>query len=571
MYVPVLFYTLPTLGSTASAALKKGLWRGPAPLPVPPSLSYIPGMTRFVPKRRPVVLCVLDGWGHRPEPADDNAILKARTPNLDALAQRCPTAFLDASESHVGLPSGQMGNSEVGHMNLGAGRVVMQDLPRIDSEVATGALAQNKQLLAFVATLKKSGGAAHLLGLLSPGGVHSHQDHIVAIAKAVAAHGITVWVHAFLDGRDTPPQSAEAYLKKFIADVGSAARIGTASGRFYSMDRDKRWERVELACKAMVEAQGETAPDALMALQQSYAAKKTDEFVLPTAIAGYPGMRDGDGVVMANFRADRARETLLALLDPGFSGFARSRVVKFATALGMTEYSAELNKFLATAYPPQSLNNMMGEIVARAGLTQLRIAETEKYAHVTFFFNGGAEEPLPGESRILVPSPKVTTYDLKPEMSAYEVTDRLVEAIQTAKFDFIVVNYANTDMVGHTGDFAAAKKAVEVVDECIGRIAAATEKMGGALLITADHGNAEMMMDHSTGQPHTAHTVNRVPVMVIGGAEPGRNAPFSLHDGRLSDVAPTLLELLGLPQPIEMTGKTLIAPPPDSGKVRAAD
>ncbi len=291
--------------------------------------------------------------------------------------------------------------------------------------------------------------------------------------------------------------------------------------------------------------------------------------MLPSAVAGYPGMRDGDGVVMANFRADRAREILLALLDPAFSGFARPRMARFAAALGMTEYSDELNKFLATMYLPQSLTNMMGEVVSRAGLTQLRIAETETYAHVTFFFNGGAEQPLPGEQRILVPSPKVATYDLKPEMSAYEVTDRLVEAILSAKFDFIVVNYANTDMVGHTGDFAAAKKAVEVVDECIGRIAAATEKMGGALLITADHGNAEMMMDHETGQPHTAHTVNRVPVMVVGGAEPGRNAPFTLHDGRLSDVAPTLLELLGLKQPIEMTGTTLIAPPPET--VRAAD
>ena len=538
---------------------------------MPPPLSYIPGMTRFVPKRRPVVLCVLDGWGHRPEPADDNAILKARTPNLDRLAERCPVAFLDASESHVGLPAGQMGNSEVGHMNLGAGRVVMQDLPRIDDEVATGKLAQNPRLLDFVARLKASKGAAHLMGLLSPGGVHSHQDHMVAVAKALAAHGLTVWVHAFLDGRDTPPQSAAAYLKKFESDIGSAARVATVSGRFYSMDRDKRWERVETAYRAMVDAEGAKAPDAQTALRQSYEAKKTDEFVLPTAIAGYPGMRDGDGVIMANFRADRARETLLALLDPDFQGFMRPRVVKFAAALGMTEYSAELNKFLATMYPPQSLTNMMGEVVARAGLTQLRIAETEKYAHVTFFFNGGAEEPLPGEQRILVPSPKVATYDLKPEMSAYEVTDKLVEAILSAKFDFIVVNYANTDMVGHTGDFAAAKKAVEVVDECIGRIAAAVEKSGGALLITADHGNAEMMSDHTTGQPHTAHTTNRVPVMLCGGAEPGRNAPLALHDGRLSDVAPTLLELLGLPQPIEMTGRTLIAPPPDSGTVRAAD
>jgi 2,3-bisphosphoglycerate-independent phosphoglycerate mutase len=528
-------------------------------------------MTRFVPKRRPVVLCVLDGWGHRPEPTDDNAILKAKTPHLDALAKRCPIAFLDASESHVGLPSGQMGNSEVGHMNLGAGRVVMQDLPRIDDEVASGKLAQNPQLLAFAAKLRKNGGAAHLMGLLSPGGVHSHQDHMVAVAKALAAQGLTVWVHAFLDGRDTPPQSAEAYLRKFIADVGSAARLGTVSGRFYAMDRDKRWERVELAYNALVDAAGVEAKDALTALAASYAAGKNDEFVLPAVLDSYPGMRDGDGVAMANFRADRARETLLALLDPAFSGFARRRVVRFAAALGITEYSVELNKFMSTMYPPQSLTNMMGEVVAGAGLTQLRIAETEKYAHVTFFFNGGAEQPLPGETRILVPSPKVATYDLKPEMSAYEVTDKLVEAILSGKFDFVVVNYANTDMVGHTGDFAAAKKAVEVVDACMGRIAAAVEKAGGALLITADHGNAEMMRDHATGQPHTAHTTNRVPVMLCGGAEPGRNAPLALHDGKLSDVAPTLLELLGLPQPVEMTGRTLISHPEPSGSARAAD
>jgi 2,3-bisphosphoglycerate-independent phosphoglycerate mutase len=528
-------------------------------------------MTRFVPKRRPVVLCVLDGWGHRPEPADDNAILKARTPHLDALSKRCPAAFLDASERHVGLPSGQMGNSEVGHMNLGAGRVVLQDLPRIDDDVASGRIAQNPALLDFVAGLKKSGGAAHLMGLLSPGGVHSHQDHLAALAKALAAHGLTVWVHAFLDGRDTPPRSAEGYLEKFARDVGGlkAVRFATIGGRYYAMDRDNRWERVELAYKALVEAAGEAAPDFLPAVRQSYAAGKSDEFVLPAVLPGYAGMRDGDGVIMANFRADRAREILSALIDPAFKGFARPRVARFAAALGMSEYSEAHNRLMATMYPPQALTHMMGEIVAEAGLKQLRIAETEKYAHVTFFFNGGAERELPGESRILVPSPKVATYDLKPEMSAHEVTDRLVAAIESGQFDFIVVNYANTDMVGHTGDFAAAKKAVEVVDECVGRIAAAVESQGGALIVTADHGNAEMMVDPETGQPHTAHTINRVPVMLCGGAEPGRNAPLSLRDGRLADVAPTLLELLGLPQPIEMTGRTLIAPPPE--RVRAAD
>ncbi len=529
-------------------------------------------MTRFVPKRRPVVLCVLDGWGHRPEPAADDAIEAANTPNLHRLAQKYPSAFLDASERHVGLPAGQMGNSEVGHMNLGAGRVVLQDLPRIDDEVASGAIARNPGLNDFIAKVKAAGGAVHLMGLLSPGGVHSHQDHIVALAKAFTAAGLKLWVHAFLDGRDTPPKSALGYLKKFSADIASLAHVsyGVISGRYYAMDRDKRWDRVELAYRALVDAQGVAASDAEAAVSQSYASNKTDEFVLPSVLPGYPGMKDGDGVVMANFRADRAREILLALLDPKFDGFARARTARFTAALGMCEYSAELNKLMATMYPPQPLSHMMGEIVAAAGLKQLRIAETEKYAHVTFFFNGGEEKPLAGESRILVPSPKVATYDLKPEMSAFEVTDKLVEAVGSGQFDFIVVNYANTDMVGHTGDFAAAKKAVETVDTCLGRLAAAVEKAGGALLITADHGNAEVMMDPVTHQPHTAHTTNRVPVMLIGGAEAGRNAPLHLHDGRLADVAPTLLELLGLPQPSEMTGHTLIAPPDHEG-ARAAE
>jgi 2,3-bisphosphoglycerate-independent phosphoglycerate mutase len=533
-------------------------------------------MTRFVPKRRPVVLCVLDGWGHRPEPADDNAIRKARTPNLDRLAKRCPIAFLDASERHVGLPAGQMGNSEVGHMNLGAGRVVLQDLPRIDDEVATGAITRNPAFTAFIAKTKVAGGAVHLMGLLSPGGVHSHQDHMAALAKIFAKAGLKVWVHALLDGRDTPPKSAEGYLAKFSQDIAGIkdSAYGVIGGRYYAMDRDQRWERVELAFKALVDAAGETAPDAATAVKQSYAAGKSDEFVLPTVLAGYPGMRDGDGVVMANFRADRAREILLALLDPEFDGFQRARTVKFAAALGMCEYSERLNRFLTTMYPPQPLTHMMGEIVAEAGLKQLRIAETEKYAHVTFFFNGGEEKEFPGETRILVPSPKVATYDLKPEMSAFEVTDKLVAAVRSGEFDFVVVNYANTDMVGHTGDFEAARKAVETVDTCLGRLAEAVEAQGGALIITADHGNAEMMLDPETGQPHTAHTTNRVPVMLVGGKEAGRNAPLALNDGRLADVAPTLLELLGLPQPKEMTGHTLIAHPDDTasgGNARAAE
>ena len=524
-------------------------------------------MTAFVPRQRPIVLCVLDGWGHRHDAAADNAIGHARTPQLDRLSQVSPIAYLQASELDVGLPKGQMGNSEVGHMNLGAGRVVMQDLPRIDQAVADGSLAENPVLARFVATLKASGGAVHLMGLLSPGGVHSHQDHMAALARILAAAGLRVHVHAFLDGRDTPPRSADGYLRRFLADITPAGtvRIATVSGRYYAMDRDKRWERVEKAYRVLVDAKGEHAADPLAAVAQGYAANTDDEFVLPTVIAGYQGMADGDGVVMANFRADRARQTLAALLDPGFDGFARGRVVRFAAALGMAEYSTALNRFLATLFPPKPLTRMLGEVIADSGLKQLRIAETEKYAHVTFFFNGGEEREFPGETRILVPSPKVATYDLKPEMSAPEVTDKLVEAIESGRFDLVVVNYANTDMVGHTGDYAAAVRAVETVDACLGRVADAVVKAGGAMLITADHGNAEMMLDPETGQPHTAHTTNPVPVMLVNGGGERRNAPVVLRDGRLADVAPTILELIGLPQPPEMTGRSLILPPNAAG------
>ncbi len=510
---------------------------------------------------KPVVLCILDGWGHRAEPADDNAILKARTPNLDRLAKVAPISFLDASELHVGLPKGQMGNSEVGHMNLGAGRVVMQDLPRIDQAVEDGSLARMAPLTNFIAKLKASGGTCHLMGLLSPGGVHSHQDHMAALAKVVSAAGVPVIVHAFLDGRDTPPKSAQGFLARFLAD--SHARIATVIGRYFAMDRDKRWERVESAWKAIVLGEGDTAAEARSAVDAAYAANKTDEFVPATVIGGYKGMVDGDGILMANFRADRAREILSSLLDPDFKGFARPKQPKLAAALGVSEYSTDLNRFLDTLFPPASLTHTLGEVVADAGLRQLRIAETEKYAHVTFFFNGGEERDFKGESRILVPSPKVATYDLKPEMSAPEVTDKLVEAIGSGAFDLIVVNYANTDMVGHTGDMAAAIKAVEAVDACVGRVAAAVDRAGGVMLVTADHGNAEQMHDHESGQAHTAHTLNLVPAMLIGA---GHN--IGLADGKLADVAPTLLEVMDLPKPSEMTGRSLLRRPAEH---RAAD
>jgi 2,3-bisphosphoglycerate-independent phosphoglycerate mutase len=515
--------------------------------------SHVPAQART--PIRPVVLCVLDGWGHR-EICQNNAICMARTPVLDRLYASCPNALLDASEREVGLPPSQMGNSEVGHMNLGAGRVVTQDLPRIDAAVANGELAANPALARFIARLKESGGTVHILGLLSPGGVHAHQDHMAVLARLVMAAGVPVAVHGFLDGRDTPPRSALDALRAFQTETPGAP-VATITGRYYAMDRDRRWERNALAYRVLVEGAGETAPDAAAAIEQGYAADTGDEFVKPTAIGGFAGMKDGDGLLMANFRSDRARQILAALLDPGFDGFARGHVVRFAAALGMVSYSAALDPLIDTLFEPIELRHTLGEVVAAAGLKQLRIAETEKYAHVTFFLNGGREAVFPGEERVLVPSPRVATYDLKPEMSAFEVTDKLVDAIAGGGFALIVVNYANGDMVGHTGELNAAIAAVEAVDACMGRLVDAVTAAGGALLITADHGNAEQMTDPETGQAHTAHTLNRVPAILV-------NAPSwaaALDDGRLADVAPTLLALLDLPKPAEMTGHSLILAP----------
>ena len=504
---------------------------------------------------RPLVLCILDGWGERPK-AEDNAIENAWAPNWHRLTARWPHARLHASEHYVGLPDGQMGNSEVGHTNIGAGRVVFQDLPRIDAVIAEGKLAIMPALRDFIGKLKESRGMAHLMGLMSPGGVHSHQRQIAALARILAEAGVPVAVHAFLDGRDTPPKSAGSYVKQFQKEVAGIRdlRIATVCGRYYAMDRDKRWDRVERAYRAIVSGAGERADDPLQAIEAAYARGETDEFVVPTAIAGYAGMRDGDGLLVANFRADRVREIAAAVLDPDFAGFVREKQISFAAALGLVEYSTELNRFLATLFPPEDLGDSFGEVVSRAGLTQLRIAETEKYAHVTFFFNGGRETVFPGEERILVPSPRVATYDQQPEMSAPEVTDKVVEAIRSRRFDVIVLNYANTDMVGHTGRIDAATKAVEAVDTCLGRLSEAVEKAGGTLVITADHGNAEMMRDPETGESHTAHTLNPVPFIVV-------NSPAAirrLENGRLSDIAPTLLDILGLPRPAAMTGHSLI-------------
>ena len=503
-------------------------------------------------RRRPVMLVILDGWGWR-EDAADNAVRQARTPNFDRLWASCPHGFLRTSGKDVGLPEGQMGNSEVGHLNIGAGRVVMQDLPRIGEAIASGEIERQPALQDLIARLKDSRGTCHLMGLVSPGGVHSHQDHAVGLAKILAAAAVPTRVHIWTDGRDTPPQSANEYVKDFLAALPPQISAATVCGRYYSMDRDKRWERVAKAYAAMVEANAPRFPDAGAVITAAYATKTFDEFIVPTVVGDYAGMRDGDGVLCFNFRADRVREILTAMLDPDFDGFARQRVVTFACAVGMTEYSDALDARMQTIFPSQSLEKILGEIVSAAGRTQLRTAETEKYPHVTYFLNGGREECFPGEDRIMVPSPKVATYDLQPEMSAPELTEKVVAAIDSGKYDLIVLNYANPDMVGHTGSLPAAIKAVETVDAGLGRIANAIERAGGALLVTADHGNCELMRDPATGGPHTAHTTNPVPLLLLGARNRGLVA-----EGRLADIAPTLLELMELPQPKEMTGVSLL-------------
>jgi 2,3-bisphosphoglycerate-independent phosphoglycerate mutase len=503
-------------------------------------------------KRRPVMLVVLDGWGWREEKAD-NAILQARTPTFDRLWTKGPRAFLRTSGRDVGLPDGQMGNSEVGHLNIGAGRVVVQDLPRISDAIASGEIKRAPALIGLIEKLKQSRGTCHLIGLVSPGGVHSHQDHAVALARVLSDAGVPTVVHALTDGRDTPPQAADGYLQALRKGRPASVPIATVCGRYYAMDRDKRWDRVAKAYAAVVEAEGARFADAHAVVKDAYSKQQFDEFIVPAVIGDYAGMRDGDGVLCFNFRADRVREILTAMLDPAFSGFPRKRVVRFATAVGMAEYSDELNKRMQTIFPPQTFPHILGEVVAAAGRTQLRMAETEKYPHVTYFLNGGREEPYTGEDRIMVPSPKVATYDLQPEMSAPELTAKAVEAIRSGKYDLIVLNYANPDMVGHTGSLPAAIKAVETVDTGLGQIADAVEKSGGALLVTADHGNCEMMRDPETGGPHTAHTTNPVPLVILG----ARNRAL-LSDGRLADIAPTLLELMDLPKPPEMTGVSLL-------------
>nr|WP_294513698.1 2,3-bisphosphoglycerate-independent phosphoglycerate mutase [uncultured Rhodopila sp.] len=500
---------------------------------------------------RPVMLVILDGFGWREDSAD-NAVRQAKTPTFTGLWKSGPHAFLHTSGRDVGLPDGQMGNSEVGHLNIGAGRVVKQELVRIGDAVADGSIADAPAFIELVAALTQSGGTCHLMGLMSPGGVHSHQDHAAALARYLHDAGIKTVVHAFTDGRDTPPQSAGEDLRRLVAALPEGVPVGTVIGRYWVMDRDKRWDRVARAYAALVAADGARFPTPAAAIEAAYAEEKYDEFVPPSVIGDYAGIKDGDGVLCFNFRADRVREILAALLDPAFDGFPRGRVPKFAAAAGMTHYSDALAPFLGVLFAPETLHNILGEVVANSGRTQIRMAETEKYPHVTYFLNGGHEEPYVGEDRIMVPSPKVATYDLQPEMSAPELTDKAVAAIGSGKYDLIVLNFANPDMVGHTGVLSAAIKAVETVDTGLGRIAAAIKAQGGAMLVTADHGNCELMKDPETGGPHTAHTTNPVPVVLMGGEV------SSIEDGRLADIAPTLLDLLGIPKPVEMSGHSII-------------
>ncbi len=503
-----------------------------------------------MPAPKPVILCILDGWGIGPT-EEGNAPRLADTPTMDRLMAECPHATLTTFGPDVGLPEGQMGNSEVGHTNIGAGRVVAMDLGQIDLAIEQGTLAGQPALVAFIDRLKASGGTAHLMGLCSPGGVHAHQRHVIELARILTQADVPVQVHAITDGRDVPPKSASKQLAELELALPEGARIGSVVGRYYAMDRDKRWDRVEKAAALVLRGEGHAAETAEGAVEAAYARGETDEFVTPTCLSAFAAPQDGDGLLFANFRADRAREILSALADPGFDAFDPGPRPDWAARAGMVQYSTGLDRHLDAIFPDRVLVNTLGEWVAGHGLRQFRLAETEKYPHVTFFLNGGKEEPEEGEDRHMPQSPMVATYDLAPEMAAAEVTDALVGAIE-AGYDLIVVNYANPDMVGHTGDLEAAKAACHAVDAGLGRALAALGRAGGAAIVTADHGNCETMMAEGGG-PHTAHTTNLVPVILVGGPEGAH-----LRDGRLADLAPTLLELMGLPQPAEMTGESLI-------------
>ncbi len=508
--------------------------------------------------KKPLVLTIMDGFGFN-DNNDVNAIYAAKTPNLDKIFATCPTTEIGASGMDVGLPDGQMGNSEVGHTNIGAGRVVYQELTRITKSAKDGDMKQNEALVAAIENVKKNGAALHLMGLLSDGGVHSHIEHLYALVEMARDAGVNeIYIHALLDGRDVPPASAADFIAaanaKF-AELG-AGKIATVMGRFYGMDRDNRWDRVEKAYAALVYGAGVQTDDAETAVRASYETvdgdgkNLTDEFVLPTVVEGTKRIANGDSVIFFNFRPDRAREITRTFVDPDFTGFERKGGKLDLFYVCMTQYDASMPN-VEVAYKPQSLKNTLGEYLSDKGLTQLRIAETEKYAHVTFFFNGGVEVEYKGEERILVKSPAVATYDMQPEMCAVPVCDKVVEAIESGKYDVVILNFANCDMVGHTGIFEAAVTAVETVDTCVGRVAEATTKMGGVMLLTADHGNADCMID-TDGSPFTAHTTNPVPFAVVG-------KDCKLREGgKLCDISPTIIKLLGLPQPMEMTGESII-------------
>jgi 2,3-bisphosphoglycerate-independent phosphoglycerate mutase len=504
---------------------------------------------------KPVVLCILDGWGIGPDPKA-SAPAQANVPNFNRLWESCPRATLTTFGPDVGLPRGQMGNSEVGHTNIGAGRVVAMDLGAIDLAIEDGSYAKNAELLAFANAIKAKGGRAHLLGVVSNGGVHGHVSHMIATARALVDMGLDVLIHAITDGRDVAPQSALGFMQTLMDGLPARAHVATVIGRYWALDRDNRWERVARAHHAIVSGQGEAAQTPQAAITASYAKDELDEFLAPTIIGGYAGARDGDGLFCLNFRSDRAREIMAALADPAFDAFGAGARPVWAAGLGMVEYSSQHNAYLSTAFPKRDIRNSLGEWVASKGLRQFRLAETEKYPHVTFFLNGGRETPFAGEDRAMPPSPKVATYDLQPDMSAAAVADHLVGAIND-RYDLIVVNFANPDMVGHTGSLPAAIAACEAVDIGLGRALAALQAVGGAMIVTADHGNCEMMFDPVTGGPHTAHTTNPVPVILVGGPQ----GAILRGGGRLADLAPTVLALMGLPLPPEMTGQSLIVLP----------
>ena len=501
----------------------------------------------------PVVLCIMDGWGYRTE-KKNNAVAQANTPVFDELMAKYPHSFVSASGADVGLPDGQVGNSEVGHMNIGAGRVVMQDLPRINAAVQDGSLAGHPVLKELATQLLNSGGTAHVMGLLSQGGVHSHQDHMLAVINGLASIGVPVAVHGFTDGRDVLPKIAGKDLPQFATHLPDGAYIATISGRYYAMDRDHRWERTEAAFNAMTDGVGPSFTSCGEAIAAAYEDGQTDEFITPRVLGDYTGMASGDAVIMINFRADRARQLMGAFVTPEIAGFAGPPAL--TAVIGMTPYSEALDAHMTSLYPAESIKDGLGEVVARAGKRQLRLAETEKYPHVTFFFNGGDETSRDGEERHLVPSPKVATYDLQPEMNADNVLRAAQDSLNARQHDLLIINFANPDMVGHTGDLAAAIAAVETVDRCVGALCDTLIANDGQMLLTADHGNCEVMWDDDANSPHTAHTTNLVPLIMVN----DKNG-YTIENGKLADLAPTLLAMMNLDQPVAMTGKTLIRQP----------